>query len=225
MAGLIIASGAAIVSNPTNRATLTLDTRGATVIYIFAYSVFQPGVPFDGLDSKGNTWLGLGNPFATCNGSTGAWRVFNPITSATHNFRVNGNPSWTTQLIVVAMAPTFTGNSYVLRRADSDQPAPAHPGAINPLVNNYAMITSCVAGCGFDVPLVDSGFSIVEALPEIAVATSVQTAGLIDVSWSGFTPNPGAPGGIVTAGVIIEGFGIYNGQPPPGGSNTRIYEA
>lgn len=238
MPGLVSIVGSNV--SITGRASVTLDTRGCTAIYVFSYATFNAdGIPPDGFDSEGNDWFQLGNPFSTCNGSTGSIRSFNPTTSQFHNFRMVGPTGsfggfpFTVQMIVVAMKPTvILDDPHIQRRSDSSQPAPAHPGFFEDTTDNFAMITSCMAGCGLSTPsdptnplTVDSGFTIVENLPNIAVATNVLvTAGLVDVAWSGFTVNLDAPGGITTAGVIIEGFGIYI-TPPPSSGGTRIYEA
>lgn len=243
MPGLVLNSATAISPPPygtsgsfSGRASLTMDTRGATAIFVFVYAAGNAdGIPVDGRDSEGNTWDDAGNPFSTCSGSTGSARCFFPKTSATHNFRAVG-PSfnfaghlYTVQLIVIALIPTLTGNFYLTTREASNQAESAHPGAFTTPFNDYAMIASCMAGCGFTNALaVDSGFTIVQQLDNIAVATCVKpTIGLVDVAWSGFAIpfSPDNPLNRPTAGVIIDGFGIYTGQSPSGTSNTRIYEA
>jgi hypothetical protein len=229
---LVLISGAAI--SITGRASVTLDTRGANVIYIFGYAVFDvDATPPDGFDSEGNTWAGIGNPFSSCSGSMASERCFNPITSATHNFRVVGpkgrtgeGVDFTVQIIVVAMKTTINlTDPLIQRRAASGQVAPARPGSFSDTVDNFAMITACQAGCGLTDPSVDSGFIIEQSLPNLVVATAtLLVAGTVNVAWSGFTPSLGAPGGIGTAGVLIEGFGIYI-PPSSSGVGTRIYEA
>lgn len=223
MSSLIIAQDA--VSVPGALATLTLDTRGATVIYIFAYAVFGVGEPSGGFDSEGNTWFEMANEFSTCNGGLNGYRVFNPNTSATHNFRVQGNTIGGTQLIVMAFLPTFSGDFYILRRTVSNV-NPIKPGSLTPPDNNYVLVTAALAGCGLTAPTVDSGFSITETLPNISVATEVlATPSLIDVIWTGLTAVPGQPN--PTGGAIIEGFGIFDGTPPPppGFSKCHVYES
>lgn len=222
MPSLIIAQGSANV--PGDIASVTLDTRGASIIYMFGYSVFGVAEPLPlHFDSEGNTWFELANTFSTCNGGLNGYRVFNPNVSTTHTFRVGGNSINGTQLVVLALAPTFTGPSYILRRADSNV-NPAKPGLLNPLINNFAMVTAVMAGCGLAAPTVDSGFAIAATLPQMSVAIQVlATPSPIDVTWTGIVPgtNPNTR----TAGTIIEGFGVYTGQPPLSKSNTRIYEA
>ena len=225
---LIIAQGSSI--STTGRAEVTLDTRGATVIYIFGYGVFNvDGTPPDGHDSEGNVWVGLANPFSTCNGSTGAIRCFNPVTSAAHNFRVQAftgsfeGVAFTTQIIVLAFAPTLFGSSYLHRNADSNK-NPVKPGSINVTVDNYVMVTVVQAGCGLLAPTVDFGFSILETQPNLSAAYAVGTVPMVvDLTWTGLVPIPAQPD--PRGASIVEGFGIYNNQPPLSSNNTRIYEA
>ncbi len=225
---LVLNHATATVGAGSGIATVTLDTTGATAIYIFAYSVFQPAIPASGFfDSENNTWFQTGNPFATCNGSMGSWRCFNPITSSSHSFRVQGNPSWTTEVIVVALQPTFGGTVYNITRARSNQAAPAKPGSFTATYNNLAMVSGIQVGCSIQSGLtVDSGFTIVDQLLHLAVAVGVQpTPGLVDITWDGIfdaslNPSP-------TAGLLIESFGIYDGSPPPPptAGKWEVYEA
>jgi len=230
MSFVLISASATSISG---RASLNLDTRGATVIYFFAYANGNAdGTPDDGQDSMGNVWNSPGNPFSTCYGSTGSGRCFNPITAAVHNFRAVGPAGsyggipFTVQLIVVALTPTVASYAYLNNRAASEQSSPASAGSFITPYNNYAMIASCMCGCGFSNLSVDSGFTIIQQLDNLAVAVGIQAvAGPVNVLWSGFSVVlPPDPNPIPAAGLIIEGFGIHIEQPPVL-SNTRIYEA
>jgi hypothetical protein len=212
MAGLIIAQGAASETG-VPVVNVTLDTRGATVIYIFSHTTFTGGEPPGGYDNLGNAWFLVADPFSTCNGGMQMLRCFSPVTSATHTFGISGDPAFPCEIIVVAMAPTLSGDLYVLDRARSGQFAPVKPGALTPVVDNYVMISCLEAGCGLTGPAVDSGFTIIEQLGHLAVATFVQPVfgPTIDLGWTGLTP--GGIGGS-TGGAAVEGFGIFTGVPP-----------
>jgi hypothetical protein len=218
-----------IIAHGSNRVlsgglpVVTLDTRGATVIYIFGASVFGVAEPLPlHYDDQGNTYTLMSNPFGTCNGGMNGLRCFNPNTSATHTFRVGGNVSFYTDLIVLAIAPDFAGGSFLHKRERSNQ-NPIKPGSLPTVDVNYVMVSGVVGGCGLAGTTIDSGFDIIESLPEMAVALRVEPAPTtVDLTWSGLVatgsqPNP-------TGGVVVEGFGTYSGRVLPT-SNSRVYEA
>jgi hypothetical protein len=221
---LIIASGKTTVSSG-GLPVLTLDTRGATVIYIFGSSVFGVAEPLPlHYDDQGNHYTLMSNPFSTCNGGMNGLRCFNPNTSATHTFRVGGNVSFWTDLIVLAIAPDFAGDSFVHKRERSGQIDPVMPGSLPTSVPNYVMVSGVVIGCGSGGMGIDSGFTIIQQTLHMGVALAVQALPTtIDLTWTGLLAVPGQPN--PTAGVVVEGFGTFSNTPPPTGSNTRIYEA
>ncbi len=233
---LIIASGSIRIPGTGNvfgpglTADLTLDTRGATVIYLFGWATFAVREPDTAWDNQGNTYTLMANPFSTCNGGMQGLRVFNPQTSATHNFRATGNTSFAgTELIVVAFAPTVSGFAYLNNRADSNVfpvKAGADQGPIITPFNDALFVAAAHAGCGWGAgPDVDSGFTIIERLLHMAVAYNtiplVTTA--VDPIWTtlGTLPDQPSP----TGGATLEGFGIFTGDQPVSQGNVRIYEA
>src|ERR1035437_5415276 len=228
---LIIAHGSAFIPGTGTvfggglEVSLTLDTRGATVIYIFGSAVFNINES-GSFDSEGNTYTLIADTFSTCNGGISGLRVFNPKTSATHRFSITGQSPYNgTELIVVAFAPTVTGPPYVNNRAISVC-NPVHAGSITTPFNDAVFVAAAGAGCGWDnTPQIDSDFTMIDTLTHLAVAYKVVPliSTLVDPIWTTLLTTPGQldPRGEA----ILEGFGIFTGDRPFSKGNTRIYEA
>lgn len=236
MADVIIAHGKAsipgngVISDPGYEASVTLDTRGAKVIYAFGWAVFSVTEPDDHWDNLGNTYTLLSNPFSTCNGGMQGIRIFNPLTDANHRISVRGNSSFGgTEIIVVAFAPTLSGNGYLNNRATSNcnpVKAGSDQGPIIAPFNNALFVAAAHAGCGwFEGPQIDSDFILLDTLIHLGVAYNVipLVSTPIDPTWTTLGVIPDQPN--PTGGAILEGFGIFNGNAPVSANNTRIYEA
>lgn len=235
MSDVIVAHGKNFVPGDGNpfgpgfEISVTLDTRGAKVIYIFGWGIFSVGEPDDHWDDQGNTYFLMANPFSTCNGGMQGLRVFNPQTNASHRFSVKAGSSYGgTEIIVVAFLPTLSGNGYVNTRADSNC-NPVKAGKDGPIIapfNNALFVAAAHAGCGwFGEQQIDSDFNMIDRLPHLAVAykTVPLVSTPVDPIWTtlGIIPDQPDPRGAA----ILEGFGIFNGDQPTSTGNTRIYEA
>lgn len=199
--------------------TAPIDTTGATALYIFGSTTFTIGEPAGGYDNFGNTWVIIGDPNSTCNGSIIGLRCFNPITGPGHVFRISGSPSFSTYVAVLALKVDSPGGVYLLTRS-ANQANPVQPGSMTPPSDNAVIVCAAQAGCGWlGPPTVDSGFTMVEAVGNLGVAYQVQPAAApINPTWSSL-----APGGIggSTGCSVAESMSLF----PPFGGGLRVYEA
>lgn len=196
-----------------------IDTTGSTAIYIFGWGVFGVFQPSTGFDSYGNTWVLVGNPFSTCNGGLSGYRCFNPVCGPGHTFGlVPGLNTYGTEIAVVAMRPVDPTGTWALRRTQAASGQnPIQPGVFSPpapAVANYVIVAAGMAGCGLTPVGVDSGFILLEALPQMGMAYQVLASvpPTLNPTWT--TLVPGGTGGS-TGAALMEGMGVYNGPPPP----------
>lgn len=207
--GVIVAHASAAFASGATMTTPGIDSTGATAIYIFGFSTFGVFTP---VDSYGNSWVLLDNPFSTCNGGMSGFRCFNPITGPGHTATLSGDPAYGKQIAIVAMNVTDPSGTWALRRtqAASNQD-PVQPGVFSPVapsVSNYVIIAAASAGCGWTSLAVDSSFTLLESQLQLGVAYRVLASPdpTLNPGWTTLTP--GGIGGSKGA-AMMEGLGTF----------------
>lgn len=197
------------VASGATMTTPSLDTTGTTALYIIGFSTF--GV-FSPTDSYGNSWVLVANPFTTCNGSISAFRCFNPICGPGHTATLSGDPAYAKQIALVAFNVLDPSGTWALRRTQAASGVnPVQSGVFSPVApsdTNYVIIAAAAGGCGLLSIAVDSGFTLIESLPQMGVAYRVLASpdASLNPEWvtldTTFSASP-------TGAALMEGMGTY----------------
>src|ERR1035437_157422 len=192
---LIVAQGTNTVTGP-GTCSVTLDTTGATIIYIIGFGTFGVSAPGGGgdYDAGLNTWISVSNPISTCNGGMEILRVSSPVTSATHTFSFYSGYPYPIEVVVVAFHPDFSDASYIRNSAVNGGESHCNPvksTPLPPIANNFIFIAAAHGGCGWvgGAPAIDSGFTILYALQNLGVAyLNLGVAATVDPTWTALSP-------------------------------------
>lgn len=151
------------IGNASSAVTSAINTTAAN--FIIAGTASGAGASTGMSDSKGNTWV----PLTGFIGPSGCSRLFysvNPAVGIGHTFTYTGSfPAIEVAAFsgVATISPFDQQNGFT---SGSSFVTATQPGSITPSVSGSLIIVDASFGSVFGTPTIDSGFTVLETVPE-----------------------------------------------------------